>query len=198
MWECESVRVWGCESVRVWVGVGECGSARVWECEGVRVWGCESVRLGEYESVRVGEWAWESGSTNNFSVNQNIPYVSDRASENSRLSTFVDRSSDLYYIYISWFNICVFVFENSIYWWMQQEIKEEATFEFPQLCGHIVQHADTSGIQFVMIFKLFSDLKSVSEQFTQLLAATTNLYKEFNMQTHRGYCLWWYPDISQT
>ena len=25
-----------------------------------------------------------------------------------------------------------------------------------------------------------------------------NLYKKFNMHTHRGYCLWWYPDISQT
>ena len=47
-----------------------------------------------------------------------IPDVSDRASESSRCSTFLDWSSDLYYIYISWFNICVFVFENSTYWWM--------------------------------------------------------------------------------
>ena len=47
-----------------------------------------------------------------------IPDVSDQASENSRFSTFLDWSSDLYYIYISWFNICVFVFENSINWWM--------------------------------------------------------------------------------
>ena len=31
---------------------------------------------------------------------------------------FLDWSSDLYYIHISWFNICVFVFENSINWWM--------------------------------------------------------------------------------